>query len=73
MAEGKGIVAVVIQSDKATYHYLTDEAPRKYDIVFLGIDLGSNDVTVYWKYDGEVFHPITKEEYERLNKDVKSP
>lgn len=53
--------------NKTTYVYSTDEEPIKYDgIVFLGIDLGSNDETVYWCFNNDVFKQITKEEYEKL-------
>lgn len=42
--------------------------PAPINIVFLGVDLGSKDMSAaYWRYDGEVFTSITKEEYERLN------
>ena len=53
--------------EKITYHYLTDEEPMSVNVVFLGVDLGSNDITAYFRYDGKVFRPITKEEYEKYN------
>ena len=51
---------------KTTYIYTSDEEPIKYDVVFLGIDLGSHDETAYWCFSDGAFRPITKEEYEKL-------
>lgn len=36
------------------------------NVVFFGFDLGSDDHTAYWRYDGEQFEKISKEEYDRL-------
>ncbi len=55
------------QSEAITFQYLTDEPPMPINVVFLGIDLGSSDETVYYKTDGKTFTRITKEEYEILN------
>lgn len=41
-------------------------------IVFYGLDLGSEDETAYWKYDGKRFVKISEEEYREL-KNAKSP
>jgi len=37
----------------------------KTTVVFMGVDLSkSYDMSAYWKYDGEEFVEISKEEYE---------
>jgi hypothetical protein len=36
------------------------------NVVFLGFDLGSDEHTAYWRYDGKRFEKISTEEYDRL-------
>ena len=46
--------------------YTTSEPPIKYDIVFLGVDFGKEDMTKYVRYQDGKFIEISEEEYKEL-------